>query len=157
MKERGSLSALTIWDGRPNGPLAADLPELLDALAPELSAHTVLVTGLDCTGAGVQDLCDWVEAARQRNRRGLLMGFDDFRRAAAGIEQTIDGALYAAPTAAELESMSVDQPFATSRSVVGIRIIDGGQAEVVTRNARIPPLLRRRFRDVRDEDPANYL
>ncbi len=151
------LWIVTVHDSTPEGYLSFDLRDILLCLGNRVQDHVWLVTELDATGAGVQSLCDAVEAARGR---GIPLSSADLLSAADLIEQTIDATIIGLPmkrySGSELESIAsaylLDSP-----AVMWIRAIDSSFFEVMTKDESVVHSLRSRFRDVRDEDITRYL
>jgi hypothetical protein len=144
-----SVSVLSIHDS--NGPLLAfDLKDILQALKPIMDRWTWYVYSLETVGDVSGPAC-W---------DGTWLTTGELMNLASEVTQTIEGTFIAFPhepggrntAATDLN----ERAFPTSRAELLITAIDGGFFEVYTKDRKVTELLRRRFKDVREEDPNMY-
>jgi hypothetical protein len=141
--------------------LAFDLKDVLDALGEEVRDYTWLIAELDCTGEAVQDLVDQVDDARLRGPGAVPVPGPQLLKLAGMIDQTLEAQLYAvAQTTVEGEDFReiIRAPLRADSPVrLMVSCIRGAAFEIITKRYRHVELLRSRFKDVREQDPAPYL
>jgi hypothetical protein len=136
---------------RNGGLLAFDLRDILKALAPLLDRWTWHVGDLEIVSDGPMTEPDgeWLSSRE----------LTDFANA---IVQTIDGTFIAYPKEQGTRSAPVGDldeikiAFPTNSAELMILAIDSNHFEVYAKDPRVTELLRRRFKDVREEDPKVY-
>lgn len=146
-----SVQIHTIHD-RNGGLLAFDLKDILEALEPLLDRWTWHVGNLETVS----------NAVPIAEPEGKWLTSRELTEFANAIAQTIDGTFIAYPKEQGTRSASVGDldeiktAFPTSRAELMILAIDSGFFEVYAKDPRVTGLLRRRFKDVREEDPNVY-
>jgi hypothetical protein len=139
--------------------LSFDLQEILRCLGPGIHSYVWAITDLDCTGVEAQSFCDAVEESRRRGN-ALVISWDELIAACRKFDQTLDATIIGIPQKAyapeALAAISELALFPKSPAVLIIRAIDSSIFEVITKNHDQVESLKSCFRDVREEDPANY-
>jgi hypothetical protein len=146
-----SVQIHTIRDHN-DGLLAFDLKDILKALEPLLDRWMWHVGNLETVS----------NAVPTAEPEGKWLSSRELTEFADAIAQTIDGTFIAYPKEEGMRSASVgdlDQiktEFPASRAELMILAIDSSYFEVYAKDPRVTGLLRRRFTDVREEDPKVY-
>jgi hypothetical protein len=157
-----SLSNSAVWvvsihDAATQGYLSVDVKDILGCLGSSIEDYSWVITELDCTGEEAQSLCDAVES---RRGRGLVLSADELLAAAQKFKQTIDAKILGIPKRAysqqELDLISDLWSFPQTQAQLAILAVDSSFFEVFTKDYNQVRLLRKCFKDVREEDSQNY-
>jgi hypothetical protein len=155
-----ALWIVTIHDTIPDGQLEGELRDVLATLAPDIRRYWWAVVDFEGIGRGASLL----EAdAWQPEGRGAFFTADVLLAVAREIDQTIAATLIAAPpdafapAEARRQEMLLDvRAFPYTQAQLIVQVVDSAFFEIMTKDYRHVQALKERFRDVRDEDPANY-
>jgi hypothetical protein len=151
---------VTIHDREPQGHhLSFDLKEVLLCLGPGIHRYVWAILDLECTGKEAQAFCAGVEASR-RSGKILMVSWEELIAACQKFGQTLEATIIGTPQRAYtpelLEGISDLTHLPKSPAELVIRAIDSSFFEILTKNYDHVKSLKHCFRDVREEDPANY-
>jgi hypothetical protein len=151
---------VTIHDKEPERQLLAfDTKEVLLCLGSSIHNFVWIIADLDCTGGEAQSLCDAVEESR-RSGTALVVSWNELIAASQKFDQTLDGTILGIPQNADIAKLSTVisdfSLFPRSPVALVIRAVDSSYFEVITKNYHHVELLKKCFRDVREEDSNSY-
>lgn len=158
-----SVWVASIHDAASNGVQLCELKELLGALGEYRQRWVWCITELDAFGHAMADN-DEVEAACSSvvasNGKGLWLSWDELAMLAERIDQTIDGVFLAFPRGTDRATVQEPETalsgFPSSKAEMVIHVIDSTLVDVYAKDSSIFQQLRKRFRDVREENPRMY-